>query len=88
VATSNEFNEARLEIRVGEPDVVVVDIRLGEFNGIQLGMLAKQVNADAQVVVMSGWNDPVLRREAALLGARFVQKPFRSDDLLGAIEES
>lgn len=85
VVTSNNFKDARAEILISEPEVLVLDVRLGEFNGIQLGILAKHARSDVRVVVMSSWDDVVLRREAAQLGATFVHKPFRSAELLQAV---
>src|SRR5215470_16184965 len=71
---SNDFGDARVQIGVVEPDVVVADIRLGSYNGIQLGILARTVRADAGVVIISGYDDAVLRREAAQIGAQYLAK--------------
>jgi DNA-binding response OmpR family regulator len=85
VVTANDYCAARADIQVLAPDVVVLDVRLGEFNGLQLGILARHVRDDVHLVVMSSWNDPVLRREAERLGATYVQKPFKSQELLAAV---
>ena len=85
VVTSGDFKDARAEIQINVPEVVVLDVRLGEFNGIQLGILARQARSDVHVVIMSSWDDPVLRRETAQLGGAFVHKPFRSAELLDAV---
>ena len=82
---SNDFSEARIQMQVCEPSVVVADVRLGSFNGIQLAHLARHIRADAGVVIISGWDDPVLRREAAQIGAEYLQKPFQAPELLAAI---
>ena len=50
---------------------MVADVRLGDFNGIQLGILAKNAWPDVRIVIMSGWDDPVLRHEAEQLGASY-----------------
>jgi DNA-binding NtrC family response regulator len=86
VVTANDFTEARAEIQLCRPQIVVIDVRLGQFNGIQLGMLAQEVRSEVQLVIISGWDDPVLRRDAEHLGAVYVQKPFRAVDLIAAIE--
>ena len=85
VRTAGDFSNARADIQMLEPDVVVVDVRLGEYNGIQLGMLARHMRPDVHLVVMSSWDDPVLRREAGRIGAPYMLKPFGSADLLGAV---
>src|SRR5436190_11784168 len=63
VQTYNEFEEAKRRIEVDMPTVLVVDVRLRGFNGIHLAILARQLNPDARIVVLSGFDDPVLRRE-------------------------
>lgn len=57
------------------PDALVVDIRLGEYNGLQLVHLARQSNPGITIVVVSGFDDPVLRSEAARAGAAYLLKP-------------
>jgi DNA-binding response OmpR family regulator len=86
VLTSDNFKDARAVIRVSEPAIVVLDVRLGEFNGLQLGLLAKEVRSSARVVIMSSWDDPVLRRETTEFGATFIHKPFRAPELLKAVQ--
>jgi DNA-binding response OmpR family regulator len=71
VLVSNDFTDA--------------NIRLGEYNGLQLGLLAREVRSDVHLVIISGWDDCVLRRDATTMGAAFVQKPFRAAELLAAI---
>ena len=86
VVVSNDFLDARMQLEVCRPAVVVADVRLGAFNGLQLGFLARQLFPDVRVAVISGWNDPVMRRDAAEFGASFLQKPFRASELLFAIQ--
>jgi DNA-binding response OmpR family regulator len=52
-----------------------VDIRLGEYNGLQLIHLARQSAADLKIIAVSGFDDEVLREEAARVGAKYVLKP-------------
>jgi two-component system cell cycle response regulator CpdR len=85
VVAFDNFKDARAEIHVRQPEVLVLDVRLGEFNGIQLGILAKEARSDAHVVIMSSWDDPVLQHEAAQFGATYMSKPFRAAELLEAV---
>src|SRR4029079_18317575 len=59
---SSDFPEARLQMQVCEPSVVVADIRLGSFNGLQLGILARLIRSDVGLVIIFGLDDPGLRR--------------------------
>ena len=67
------------------PDTVVVDVRLGDFNGVQLAILARERDPNVRIVVMSAWDDPVLQRDAAQCGASYLVKPFNASQLLTAI---
>jgi DNA-binding response OmpR family regulator len=82
---SSCFADARVQIGLFEPTILIADVRLDGFNGIQLGMLARRVRSDVRVLFISGVDDPVLRRDIADLGATFLQKPFRADALLNAV---
>jgi CheY-like chemotaxis protein len=77
------FQEARHVMSALVPDLVVTDIRLGEFNGLQLLALAKQPTA---AIVITGFDDPVLRAEAQAFGAEFLVKPVAPGDLLALVQ--
>jgi len=64
------------------PDVLLVDVRLGAFNGLQLVALAEP---PIPSIVMTGHDDISLRAAASRLGAEFLVKPIASDVLLAAV---
>lgn len=70
-------------LRTSRPDVLVTDIRLGEYNGLQLLIHEPTVPA----IVMSGFTDPVLRTEAEHLGASYLTKPVSPAALLELVRE-
>jgi DNA-binding response OmpR family regulator len=69
------FEEARVVLTVDPPDVLITDVRLGQYNGLQLVHLVKHRKPAAIVVAVSGIDDPVLRTEAANAGAAYFLKP-------------
>ena len=69
------FEEARASLGHQIPDALIVDVRLGEHNGLQLVHLARQANPEMRIVVVSGYDDPVLRGDAASAGAEYLLKP-------------
>lgn len=87
VATSSGMMDAIEHVEQDRLDALVVDIRLGEFNGLQIAFKAREHLPHARIVVMSAWNDPVLRRDAAHCGAAYIVKPFSSSELLTAIRQ-
>jgi DNA-binding NtrC family response regulator len=71
------FESARAFILTNPPlAALIVDIRLGEYNGLQLMHLAKQAQPGLNVIAMSGFDDDVLRQEAARIGAEYIVKPI------------
>ena len=86
VLSASNFAQAREYIQNHNLAILVADVRLGDFNGIQLGILAKNAWPDVRIVIMSGWDDPVLRHEADQLGAAYVQKPFSAEELRSALK--
>ena len=82
VVACRSFEEARSRLLSEDFDAMVTDVRLGAFNGIQLAVIARDRNRSMAIVVFSGFDDPVLREEAAHLGATYVVKPVTAEHLL------
>ena len=79
------FEDAKRYLQRQTFDVLLTDIRLGAFNGLQLAVLAKDINPDTQVIVFSGFDDQVLREEAEHIGATYLVKPVAAATLLTLI---
>ena len=75
VVAHTTFEGAREALRSDRFDALLTDIRLGAFNGIQLAIVARDLFPDIQIVVFSGFDDPVLHSEAEHIGAIYVVKP-------------
>jgi DNA-binding response OmpR family regulator len=88
VFASSSFEDAKQEIAVLQPDIVITDVRLGAFNGLQLALLARAVKPDVRLVVFSGFDDPVLKEEARRVGATYLVKPVSGHALLKELEAS
>jgi DNA-binding NtrC family response regulator len=80
------FEDAKHVLTTTVPSVLLADVRLGAFNGLQLVILAKERNALTVPIVMSAFDDPALRREAAYCGATYLSKPFSREQVLAAVE--
>jgi DNA-binding NtrC family response regulator len=74
--TFRAFEDARAYLSQARPAVVIVDVRLGNYNGLQLIHFSRQNSPETQWLVVSGFDDPVLRAEATKLGAMFLTKPL------------
>ncbi len=70
-------------------DIVILDIRLPEMNGIQFLKKIKKNNPDIEVIMITGHGDMDSVIESLRSGATdFFTKPFRLVDLKRAIEHS
>jgi DNA-binding response OmpR family regulator len=72
----NRFEDARTFLLERTADILIVDVRLGKYNGLQLIHLARQHHPQMVLVAVSGFEDPVLRTAAAEVGAAYFVKPI------------
>src|SRR5438132_12244049 len=75
VVACSRFEDAKTYLAGHAPDILLADIRLGAFNGLQLALLLKGEHPGSRAIVFSDYEDPVLQAEAGRCGARFVRKP-------------
>lgn len=65
------------------PDLLITDVRLGAFNGLQLLATSPSV---VPTIVVSGFADPVVEADAHRLGADYLVKPIQTAILFERIE--
>lgn len=83
--TCSRFQDAKALLATTRPALLLTDIRLGAFNGLQLAFFARDHHPGLPVVVLTGYEDPTLREEATRSGAAFLVKPITRAALLEAI---
>ena len=82
VTACGTFAEARRALLSSNFDVLLTDIRLGAFNGLQLALIARQRDPQIRIAVFSGTDDAVLRKEADRVSAAYLLKPVIGQRLL------
>jgi DNA-binding response OmpR family regulator len=85
VTATDNFKDAAALLVEAPPDLLVAEIRLGAYNGLQLAYRAKSVRSPMGIVMTSAYPDPVLRRDVERMGATFVLKPVTARDLVAAV---
>jgi DNA-binding NtrC family response regulator len=80
------FAEAREHLRQEHPDAVLTDVRVGEYNGLQLALLFRRYSPEGRIVVVTGYDDRVIRKEVEELQAEFLLKPVRIAHLKEAFD--
>jgi DNA-binding response OmpR family regulator len=83
-----QFDEARRLLKTAPPDLLLVDVRLGAYNGLQLAIEARKSRPSIPAIVLTGYDDPTLRQEASRFGAMFLVKPIPPDELLACIAKA
>jgi len=69
-----------------QPDVVVLDVRLQDANGLELLPLVKKRWPETEVIVLTGQGTIEMALEAGRLGAyNFLAKPFENEKLLADV---
>lgn len=81
VTACRRFEDARAALLEAPFALLMTDIRLGAYNGLQLALVARAHYPDIPIVVLTGYEDPVLRAEAERLGATYLMKPMTLAEL-------
>ena len=82
VTPSRSFEDAHEKLLIEIFDVLVTDVRLGEFNGIQLAVIAREKWPSMRIIVISGFDDSVVKAEATRLNATYLLKPVSPEHLV------
>lgn len=70
-------------------DIIVTDVRMEEFTGIQLLEFITSRKKQARVIIITGYATVEVASEALQKGAfDFIAKPFKPDDLRYAINKA
>lgn len=84
VFSAATFEDGKRLLRAHHPDVLITDVRLGAFNGLQLLLSDPQ---HVHAIVLTAYSDHVLETEARKLGAHFMLKPVVPEQLLDLVDD-
>jgi CheY-like chemotaxis protein len=69
-----------------KPDLILMDIRMPEMDGLDATRIIKEVNQEVPVIALSAYAFPENIREAKAAGCdEFMAKPFKVEDLIELI---
>lgn len=80
------FLEARQLLADVEPEAIVTEVQLGDYNGLHLVAIA-QVEHPRATCLVTGPRDPALQAEAYHLGARYLVDPVDADRVTAVLLE-
>jgi DNA-binding response OmpR family regulator len=85
VTAIDSFVEAKELLDSVTPDLLVADIRLERFNGLQLAIRSHFEHPDVPVIVTHVEEDPVAEAEAKRYGVSFVAAPLGNPKFLSSV---
>ena len=81
--------EAVKEIRKGEFDIIIADLKLPDVGGMQILKEAKEVNPESAVIMMTGYASLESAVDALNAGAfSYIIKPFNPDEVKVVIKKA
>ena len=85
-SSTKDIQDLEKQIATELPDILLIDINLGgltDEDGLMLTQHLLERFPDQKIVILSGYNLPVYRKEAKRIGARgFISKDVEPDELL------
>lgn len=81
-----QFEDAVRSLATARPDLLIADVRLGEYNGLHLIVRSRASHPGMASIVISGHPDPAIQREATEAGASaFLLKPLKLSEFLATV---
>jgi DNA-binding NtrC family response regulator len=87
VTGAASFEDARRAVQAA-PDLLITEVRLGAYNGLQLIIRARAHNPHLPAIVLTAFSDVVIKAEAERLGAIYVEKPVDANRLLAIVADA
>ena len=81
------YDAAKRLLGAGSYDLLVTDVRLRAFNGLHLVMQTRHESPEMAIIIVTGYEEPMLELEASRYSARFVRKPIQSADFLAVVSD-
>lgn len=82
------YDAAKRLLALGSYDLLITDIRLRGFNGLNLVRQSSSEYPDMAIMIITGYDEPMMEIEAARYRAAFVRKPFDPDVFLKEVAGS
>ena len=88
VVSASSFHAARKALDCVEPDLLIADVRLDDFNGLHLAILSRIERPRTPVIITHTCPDSMLEREASRCEAQFVVNPLANPEFLPSVRSA
>lgn len=82
------YDAAKRLLAVSPFDLLVSDVRLRSFNGLHLVMQSRSDHPDMAVIIITGYDDPLIDLEANRYHAELVRKPIKPAEFLKTVNKT
>jgi len=88
VATARDGAEAIEMVKSRHYDIIFLDVRLPDMNGVETFEQVKKIDPEATVIMMTGYTEEDLVKRAITQGAyTCIYKPFDMEKVIGLVED-
>jgi DNA-binding NarL/FixJ family response regulator len=89
VGEAADGNEAIVEARRLQPDVIILDLAMPKLSGLEAIPVLRRIAPAAQIIVFSGFASAVVAEQALALGAvTYLEKGANPDTIVATIEQA
>jgi DNA-binding response OmpR family regulator len=88
VTSAATYDAAKRLLGLHAYDLLITDVRLRGFNGLNLVKKSRTDHPDMAVIIISGYEEPLMELEASRYQALFVSKPIRPFEFLATVASS
>ncbi len=86
VGTANNGVETLELIKMEKPDIVITDIRMPGYDGLEMIERAKKIDRDLEFIIISGYSHFEYAKRAIGYGVRdYLLKPINKEELIDAL---
>jgi CheY-like chemotaxis protein len=82
------YDAAKRLLAVSPFDLLVSDVRLRSFNGLHLVMQTRNDHPEIGVIIITGYDDPLIDLEAHRYNAELVRKPIRPAAFMRTVNDA
>lgn len=88
VTGATTYDAAKRLLALDSYDLLITDIRLRGFNGLHLVRQSHRDRPEMGIIIISGYDEPMIEVEAGRYGAEFVRKPIKPAAFLQTVARS
>ena len=88
VTPVSSYDDAKKLLALSSYDLLITDVRLRSYNGIHLVAKLRKESPETAVIIMTGYDEPLIELEASRYKAIFVKKPLKAQTLQDAVRRS